>query len=149
VKSGFISRNNPDESAKNFFLANQEAGIPRSRAVIWNIVPWYVGSGAKVRPVTKGDIREALPYLLELLALLPNLRAAVLVGQKALAGRESVEQWQPKIKVFGSPHPSPMFVNRKPGNRVRLLAGLSEVARYIHGSGSDTSTRAAGGLQKA
>jgi uracil-DNA glycosylase len=27
VRSGFISRNNPDETAKNFFLLNQEAGI--------------------------------------------------------------------------------------------------------------------------
>src|SRR6266581_3517335 len=43
VASGFISRNNPDESAKNFFELNAEAKIPRKRTVTWNIVPWYIG----------------------------------------------------------------------------------------------------------
>src|SRR5687768_17686660 len=27
VRSGFVSRNNPDETAKNFYLLNQEAGL--------------------------------------------------------------------------------------------------------------------------
>jgi hypothetical protein len=58
VGSGFVSRNNPDETAKNFFLLNQEAGLPRSRTVTWNVVPWYVGSGEKIRAVTDADIRH-------------------------------------------------------------------------------------------
>jgi hypothetical protein len=33
VLSGFISRNNPDETVKNFFQLNQQAGIPRKRTV--------------------------------------------------------------------------------------------------------------------
>lgn len=37
--SGFVSRDNPDETAKNFYLLNQEAGIDRKRTVVWNIVP--------------------------------------------------------------------------------------------------------------
>jgi uracil-DNA glycosylase len=52
VESGFISRNNPDESAKNFFELNAEVGIPRELTVIWNVVPWYVGDGTRIRPVT-------------------------------------------------------------------------------------------------
>ena len=50
VASGFVSRNNPDETAKNFFELNREAGIPRRRTVIWNVVPWYIGTGTKIRP---------------------------------------------------------------------------------------------------
>ena len=53
VKSGFVSRNNPDETAKNFFLLNLEAGIDRERTIVWNIVPWYLGSGTKIRPPTR------------------------------------------------------------------------------------------------
>ena len=44
VASGFVSRNNPDESAKNFFQLNGEAKIPRKRTVTWNVVPWYIGA---------------------------------------------------------------------------------------------------------
>ncbi len=47
--SGFISRDNPDETAKNFFLLNHEAGLERTRTVIWNIVPWYIGNGRRTR----------------------------------------------------------------------------------------------------
>jgi hypothetical protein len=43
VESGFVSRNNPDESAKNFFLACQAAELRREEMVVWNIVPWYIG----------------------------------------------------------------------------------------------------------
>jgi uracil-DNA glycosylase len=39
VRSGFVSRNNPDETAKNFFKLNHEAGIPRHDTAIWNVVP--------------------------------------------------------------------------------------------------------------
>jgi len=38
VGSGFVSRNNPDETAKNFFLLNQEAGLSRACTVTWNVV---------------------------------------------------------------------------------------------------------------
>jgi hypothetical protein len=44
VASGFISRNNPDETAKNFFQLNAEAKIPRKRTITWNVVPWYIAS---------------------------------------------------------------------------------------------------------
>ncbi|SCX77029.1 uracil-DNA glycosylase [Nitrosospira sp. Nsp13] len=82
VESGFISRNNPDETAKNFFTFNREAGLDRRRTVVWNVVPWYVGTGQKIRPVTLKDIRDAEPALRSLLPLLPNLKVVVLVGQK-------------------------------------------------------------------
>lgn len=60
VLSGFISRNNPDETAKNFFLFNQKSGIPRKRTITWNIVPWYIGSGSRIRPATSDDIEAGI-----------------------------------------------------------------------------------------
>jgi hypothetical protein len=54
IKSGSVSRNNPDETAKNFFVLHQEAGIDRTRTIVWNIVPWHVGNAqqSKIWPVT-------------------------------------------------------------------------------------------------
>lgn len=131
VGSGFISRNNPDETAKNFFELNLAAGIDRKRTVTWNIVPWYVGSGAKIRPVKSADIREALPSLERLLELLPRLRAIVLIGRKAERSGATLERLRPAIRVFRAPHPSPLFVNAAPGNRQRIEAVLLEVAKFL------------------
>lgn len=65
VRSGFVSRNNPDETAKNWFEMNLEVGIDRKRTAIWNVVPWYVGTGSVIRSVMAADIREGQPYLMK------------------------------------------------------------------------------------
>lgn len=131
VFSGFVSRNDPDESAKNFFLACKAAGLRRRDTVVWNIVPWYIGDGTNIRPATAADIDEGLPYLDRLLRLLPELTTVVLVGGKA----QRIEAWlrgrRPDLRVFKSPHPSPMFVNRRPENRERLVEALGAVATHL------------------
>lgn len=131
VSSGFISRNNPDETAKNFFLLNAEAGIDRRRTVVWNIVPWYVGSGKKIRPANSRDIGDAAPALRQLLALLPRLHSIILVGGKAASARDAISALAPHAKIHVVPHPSPMFVNRSPANRDVLLSGLRQVAAQL------------------
>jgi uracil-DNA glycosylase len=134
IRSGFVSRNNPDETAKNFFLLNQEVSIPRGRTVIWNIVPWYIGSESTIRPANGADVWAGLPSLRRLLSLLPKLRAVVLVGQKAASAELEVQKALPRVSIFTVRHPSPMFVNRLPGNRALLLAQLSVVAAFVkHG----------------
>lgn len=131
VEAGFISRNNPDETAKNFFLLNQEAGIARERTVLWNIVPWYIGNGTRIRPANRTDIAQGIGPLAELLPLLPVLRAVVLVGQKAGAARRAIAELRPQVRVFDTPHPSPLFINNKPENRGRLLVALKDVASFL------------------
>ena len=42
--SGFVSRDNPDETAKNVRTMSREAGLNRTDFVIWNVCPWYVGT---------------------------------------------------------------------------------------------------------
>ncbi len=133
VVSGFISRNNPDETAKNFHELNFEAGIPREDTVTWNIVPWYIGSETRIRPAGKADIREGLPVLAHLLALLPRLRAVVLIGGKAHQAEPHVRGLCPEHGVFLSPHPSPLFVNHVPENRAKILVALQAVKTYVDG----------------
>ncbi|HZW86292.1 MAG TPA: uracil-DNA glycosylase [Gallionella sp.] len=131
VKSGFVSRDNPDESAKNFFLLNREAGIDRERTVVWNIVPWYVGSATKIRPANALDISAAAPALTALLSLLPHLHSIVLVGGKAASARNAVSALAPEVRLYAIPHPSPMFVNRSPTNRHALVSALHQVAANL------------------
>ena len=131
IRSGFISRNNPDETAKNFFELNRDAGIPRKRTVTWNIVPWYIGTGTRIRAAKPADIHAGTSSLSRLLTLLPRLRAIVLIGQKAGHAAELMEQLYPRARIFQSPHPSPLFVNNAPGNRELILGVLREVRRHL------------------
>ncbi len=128
VGSGFVSRNNPDESAKNWLELNVAAGLPRSRTATWNIVPWYIGSEGKIRPASPGDIASGWPYLERLLRWLPGLRIVVLVGRKAQRVATRLRSSQPDLEIMKCYHPSPMFVNRKPENRNVLLEELRKVA---------------------
>ena len=137
VVSGFISRNNPDETAKNFFQLNQQSGISRKRTITWNIVPWYIGSSSRIRPATSDDIEVGIRPLNSLLDLLPRLRAIVLVGQKAQRGSIPIAKLRPNVRLFKSPHPSPLFVNNSPFNREKILVLLREVADYLDMSAND------------
>jgi uracil-DNA glycosylase len=128
VSSGFISRNNPDETAKNFFLLNVKAGIDRRKTATWNAVPWYIGTGTKIRPAKTDDVREADEWLAELLATLPRLRFVVFVGRKALHAQDVVRRLRPDVTVMTMPHPSPMFINRASDNGNRILAVLQDLA---------------------
>ncbi|PYK38607.1 MAG: hypothetical protein DME49_07210 [Verrucomicrobia bacterium] len=131
VFSGFISRDNPDETAKNFFQINQQSGIPRKRTITWNIVPWYIGSGSRIRPANSDDVESGLRRLNSLLDLLPKLRAVVLVGQKAQRSSSNIAKLRPGIRLFKSPHPSPLFVNSSSSNREKILTALREVAACL------------------
>jgi uracil-DNA glycosylase len=131
VRSGFVSRNNPDESAKTWLEVNAIAGIPRHRTVIWNIVPWFLGADGRIRPAKARDIDDGWPYLIQLVNLLPRLRVVVLAGGKAQSVASRLRKSRPELKVLGCPHPSPMFVNRNPKNRDALVISLREVAAVM------------------
>lgn len=70
--SGFVSMNNPDETAKNFFELIHDAGIDRRSIAIWNTVPWYIGSGTKIRPASSADIASGVESLANLFQLMPT-----------------------------------------------------------------------------
>ena len=132
VATGFVSRNNPDESALNFFRANVEAGIPRTRTVSWNIIPWTLSDRqGRVRSPKQEDISSGIPYLERLLALLPRLCAVVLVGRSAERAAPHLMTQRRSFDLFVAPHPSPQFVNRFPENRERLASALRAVAAKL------------------
>lgn len=85
LKTGKISFDNPDPSARNFKRQLEEAGVQRGEIAVWNIVPWYLGTPdhASIRAATGEDVRRGVAYLPPLLAALPRLEAIVLVGSRA------------------------------------------------------------------
>lgn len=134
VQSGFVSRNNPDETAKTFYLLNAEAGIDRRLTAIWNAVPWYIGSGTRIRPADRIDVRSADGWLSELLLMLKDLQIVVLVGRKARHAETVVHASRPDVLIETMPHPSPMHVNRSPGNRDLLRARMGHLADLLANS---------------
>ena len=99
--SGFISRNNDDESAAATFRFMAEVGIPRELTVIWNVVPWWDGA-LRVRAA---ELRQGAKETRNLINLLPNLQAVVFVGKKANRARRHLEG--SRLALLSSAHPSP------------------------------------------
>lgn len=119
--SGFVSADNNDQTAQNVWLLLRESGIDRrTEYVAWNVVPWYVGDGRRIRAVRAADLNEARSATEELLGLLPKIRVAVLFGKAA------ARTWDLMGPIEGikAPHPSPLNVNTRPEARDEILAAL-------------------------
>ena len=123
--SGFISADNDDKSAENMWGFFRAAHIDRrSDIVAWNIVPWYLGDDRRIGQVRAADIEEARPALVELLELLPNLRAVLLFGRKAQVGWRRAHL-AIDVPVLAAPHPSGRWLNGHPEDRAVIVRQLS------------------------
>ena len=112
VKSGFISRNNNDATAKNLFELNVAAGISRKLAIIWNIVPWYIGDGKKIRHPSHSELNVGFNHLTKLLLILEKIKVIVLVGKHASnAALGKLKQDAPNLVIIEVPHPSGTNIN--------------------------------------
>ena len=130
VGSAFISRNNPDPTARNLLRLMHDADIARGDSLIWNVVPWYVGVPGRIRPVTRADVQEALPYLRELLNLLPGLQVIVLVGKKAQSATEAIKTMTP-LRIVPTHHPSARVFNVWPDKARQTQDAFARVAQLL------------------
>ncbi len=99
VGSGFVSRDNDTPTAEATHRFMLEAGLPRRDTVIWNMVPWWNGTIA----MTPGERLDGAAELPNLIALLPRLHTAVLVGRTAARARPLLGG----LRLLESAHPSP------------------------------------------
>ncbi|MDX2470124.1 MAG: uracil-DNA glycosylase [SAR324 cluster bacterium] len=108
--SGFISRNNPDPTAKAIFEFQTQIGLPRKKTCLWNYMPYWNGT----RKTTKAEREIGEGLLQGLIPLLRNLKVVVLVGSKAQRAEkffESLNKNRPPNMQIGieiSSHPSPI-----------------------------------------
>jgi uracil-DNA glycosylase len=123
VETGYITRENPGGTAKNFISASDEAKIPREDTITWNTVPWYTANSDK-------EVEAALPWLDKLLYLLGGLRVVVLLGETAQKTTPFLYMHYPALCVIHAPHPSNQSL-RRPGKRAYLHAAFRKAARKV------------------
>lgn len=137
IKTGFVSRNNPDHTAKNLCDLLAEAGLDRADTLLWNIVPWNVTEFGHLRPLHSRDLEEAFPYLDSLLALLAELRVVVLVGQKAQSAEARIRAVS-TAAIVKTNLPSQQVFNVWPEKRAQTLERFREVASILRGEVGDS-----------
>ena len=125
--SGFISSDNNDSTAENLWLARQASGLVED-AVLWNIVPWYLGPASKTPKVP--DLRQGAVHVRELIAMLPELHTVVTLGLFPRNGwaRFGRPHLGAGVRTIESWHPSPLAMNQ-PGKREHLLMALTRAGR--------------------
>lgn len=131
-RTGFVSRDNPAETAANLFRALQAAGIARRDTLIWNAVPWVIHpEGALNRTPTRPEIAAGLTHLAPLLHGLPVLRVVVLAGRVAGMAEPLLGTLRPTLPVLRMPHPSPTYLCTSPAHPLRIAAVLREAAGHL------------------
>ncbi len=128
--SGFVSVDNDDQTAKNCWTLRDEVGLDETRALHWNIVPWYLGPASK-KPTAR-DLAEGAAALRSLMRILRDLRVVMVAGRMAQTGwAKHVAPDLPSsdLLVIESWHPSPLCLNSHPERREQLRAdfALAEV----------------------
>ena len=126
----FVSQDNNDKTAENLNRLMSEAGLPRREIVLWNVVPFYIGTAdrSRLRAARQSDLEAGRPWVTELFGLLPRIDAVVLLGRKSQLARPLVNELCPVARVLEGWHPSPLAMNRDPARRRQLLGVLHEAA---------------------
>lgn len=127
VRSGFISRENSDPSARNMTRALDEAGFTRAETLLWNVVPYCVSSPDRNRNASLAQIRTAAPDTNAFIDLLPELRAVVLCGRLAQYAERFLSI---RVKAFRTYHPGTRAYRRQE-YRKHLHDTLATVRAYI------------------
>jgi hypothetical protein len=109
VGTGFVSRENPDQSAENMRRLLDSAGFQRADVVLWNVVPYCISSADRNRNASIAQIREAVPETQRFLDRLPHLRVVTFCGRKAQRAKRllkipegvtSLETFHPGARSF-------------------------------------------------
>jgi four helix bundle protein len=125
IKSGFISRDNPDSTALCLNETLRQAGLMRSQYAIWNIVPWR---GA----LYPADLDTGRSALTEIVSLMPNLKIVIAFGKRAQCGLDGHDQvFARRTTILAAPHPSQRNTNRWPEAHRMIVEALIEAAKQL------------------
>ena len=80
---GFVSRDNLDQSAKNFKKVCDEVGLARTKTAIWNVVPNCISTADKSRNPNRSEIVAARADTQAFIDQFVRLKAVVFCGGSA------------------------------------------------------------------
>ena len=129
VASRFVSRDNPDPSARNLGRVLDDARLARADVVLWNVVPQCVSTTELNRNASAAEIRDALPALQAFIDQLPKLAVVVFCGRSAQRASNQVDL-PSRVKVLETFHPGAMAYNR-PTYRADIHATFEKARRLI------------------
>ena len=133
-RTAIVSIDNDDSAAANLWRALAATGLDRQRVLVWNAVPWYVGTPDKIRAPRPAEIRAGRIWLLRLVDRLPELSVIICLGRAAAAAISPVrsELEARGLVIMEAPHPSQRAYNRSSGaTRERIEATLTEAADLV------------------
>jgi uracil-DNA glycosylase len=129
VGSRFVSRANPDPSARNFGRALDEACFERFDVLLWNVVPHCVSTAEQNRNVSAAEIRQALPALQRFIDHLPRLAVVVFCGRSAQRAI-GLLRLPSRVRVLSTFHPGAKAYNR-PDYRAHIHKTFKEAHHLI------------------
>jgi hypothetical protein len=80
---GFVSRDNPDPSARNFTQVCEQVGLERTKTAIWNVVPICISTADKSRNPSRSEIIAAVPDTQAFINQFVRLKAVIFCGGSA------------------------------------------------------------------
>ena len=138
--SGIVSLDNDDPTAANLWHAVAGSGLTRAETLVWNAVPWFVGTAERGAAPSAGELALGRTWLTPFLTLLPRLEVVVALGRSAEAAVRHLGTASPALAgrrfvVLLAPHPSQRVYNR-PGSagRERVDIALAQAAEVIRRS---------------
>ena len=134
--SGMLSPDNDDATAANVWELYREFDLGRTTAIHWNAVPWFLGDADRNKNAQRSDIAPGLPWLAELIDLMPDLRLVIAMGEIARKAfglyllREDARllPWLPVA------HPSPRVRNTNPALWQDIRAAFAKAVAVSHAS---------------
>lgn len=139
VTSGFVSVDNPDGTARNLRGILGEVALERDSLIVWNIIPWYIGTQKKIRAATRQDVRAGLRHLGDFLNLLPDLGIVVMMGRKAQQAKRFLDSSYPDLALLETFHPSNQALTFDKTRRVHIAETLSEAKERLNDTQSVSS----------
>lgn len=131
--SSFLCIENDDPTAERQCNLFQEYGIPADQVLPWNAYPWYVN-----RAPLAAERERGAAVLVDLMALLPNLRVVLLQGNDAADTWRRVTKAHPTmttergITVVKSIHPGRQALwTNDPEQRQSRLAKQSAAFEHV------------------
>ena len=87
VGTGFVSRDNPDPSARNIGRLLDDAGFTRGEVLLWNVVPYCVSTFDRNRNASPSQIIDAIPKTHAFIERVRDLRVIIFGGRRAQIAR--------------------------------------------------------------